>query len=233
MDAREQIQRILSAANHFEVLGLSPAQCNDPTSVRRAFQELSSPLRPDRCDDPDAARALELLCQANTVLGNSSARAQYLARLRAPRNAGGADGAFCRQTGAASPSLTGLLPGLLPMLLIVAGLLVHAGGGVSSFFGGPKVNRGTLKGILSFQPLTGVEAWQRSSRTHRIKYFVPVWWVEGVVRGGMGQHELVGALDSVADEMWIEHLQIQCEIEKNIVGKPDKMCSKRDAYAKK
>jgi hypothetical protein len=228
MDVHEEIQRILSARNYFEVLGLSPTQCNNPTSVRLAFQELASPLRPDRCDDPEAGRALEILSQANSVLGNPARRAQYLAKFQAR------DRAFHHQTDAALPSLTTFLFRFLPALFFIGVfLLLQSGPRISWFFSGPKITRSAVKGILNFEPLKDVETWQRNSAVHRVQYFVPIWWVQSAVHGGMNQIEVGHRLDAVADEMWIEYLDIQCEIEKNVVGKEDKMCRKRDTYAEK
>jgi hypothetical protein len=92
------------------------------------------------------------------------------------------------------------------------------------------VSRKKLKGVLTFDPTPGIQTWQGRSLKHNVDFFVPMWWLDTTMGVGLGRNELVERLGAVADELWIEHLAIQCELEKNTIGKEGQRCAKRKKY---
>jgi hypothetical protein len=118
---------------------------------------------------------------------------------------------------------------LLVLALIALMLSEFAVSWITDLFSN-QFTRKHLKGILTFQNLPGVQTFQQRSPRHNIEYFVPVWWLENELTGHFRPSVLSSKLGKVADELWIEHLDIQCEVEKNALGKEGRQCNKRKQF---
>jgi hypothetical protein len=219
--ASPHVQRILASHNYYELLRLTPAECEAGSHyVEAAYARLAEQVHPEHCRDPRAREAFALLEKARVVLRDPMRRADYdiaLPQLRhplgqvrihraPPRAAEGLSFHACLWL----PIVIGIY--LLPWLW-------------STFSSG--ITRDKLKGVLQFEATPGVQWWQGRSPRYHVSYFVPLAWLEGTLGGGMAQSEFEQRLGRVADELWLEHLTIQCEVEKNVIGREGRQCAKR------
>ncbi|OHT15441.1 hypothetical protein TRFO_14031 [Tritrichomonas foetus] len=83
------------------------------------------------------------------------------------------------------------------------------------------INKQTLKGILTFDNQDG-RSMQRYSRKYRQKYFLPYSYTNRFERSK--QFKYLKKIDSVADEMWKDEIDIRCELEKKQIGKEGSQC---------
>jgi hypothetical protein len=132
-----------------------------------------------------------------------------------------------------APNPSELLRRFAPILfLLVLFTFLHSGFSFRSLFEftSNRISRKYLKGVLTFEAQPGIASFQEKSPRHGVNYFVPVWWLQSELSARLNHAELAGKLGKVADEMWIEYVNIQCELEKNIIGKEGRQCAKRKQY---
>ena len=69
-DQPNVLERILKGKSHFERLGLEARQYTS-SEVRKAYRGVAIKVHPDKCSDPQATEAFQILSEAFDVLSNS------------------------------------------------------------------------------------------------------------------------------------------------------------------
>lgn len=122
-------------------------------------------------------------------------------------------------------SLGLIISRFLPFIILTLFLLLSSGaidfGQISLFFSNP-ASRKNLKGIIYFGSQPSSEYLQRHTKKYKAKYFIPNWWINSQ-RGDLRRRILIDA-DSVADDLYEEELKINCELEKNQLGREGSKC---------
>ena len=72
------------------------------------------------------------------------------------------------------------------------------------------ISRNGLKGIISFTEFDS-QRYQKKSPKYGVAYSIPSWWINSVSRS----YSFWRDVGKVADQLYEEELQIQCELEKN------------------
>jgi hypothetical protein len=117
---------------------------------------------------------------------------------------------------------------LLRLGLILCGFyyaLVYVFGLDLSFISPSGVSRNSLKGILKFELTPGEQAMELTSEKYSKKYYMPKWWVESRIRTTPNHRKMFERMNEVADVLWKERVEIDCELEKNRIGHPGTKCA--------
>ncbi|OHT13422.1 hypothetical protein TRFO_16402 [Tritrichomonas foetus] len=86
------------------------------------------------------------------------------------------------------------------------------------------ISKDSLQGVLSFSPQNQGQTMKLNCKKYGVSYYIPSWWVNSI-----GQDIIVknrNKLNHIAEEMYVEELIIQCELEKNQLGKEGPKCAK-------
>ena len=75
------VASILSAKNHFQVLGLSARRCGG-SELRKAYKMTALRVHPDKCSEEGAMKAFHRLQEAFAVLSDPAAHARYAQTLQ-------------------------------------------------------------------------------------------------------------------------------------------------------
>ncbi|KAJ3177494.1 hypothetical protein HDU85_005861 [Gaertneriomyces sp. JEL0708] len=74
-EEHEQVRRIISAGGFSEALGLTEAECKDPTKLKIAFRKRSLQVHPEKNAHPGAALAFRILQECYTTVKDAPERA--------------------------------------------------------------------------------------------------------------------------------------------------------------
>jgi curved DNA-binding protein CbpA len=203
------IDDILGSTNAFEILGL-PSSCTDPDEVYRAFQERQRAVHPDRTRDPRALEAMQRLGVAyNKISQKLAPRTQR--SVEPDQSPSSMFGGLLRLVGTAF------------FIFLVAKYVFHFEFS-SEGFGSDDISRDKLKGFLTFEMPHGQHYMEMNPAKFRKKFYVPRWWAEENVMRFQSRGSLMAKLNEVADVLWKEQLEIDCELEHNRMGKGGKQC---------
>ena len=223
----EEVERILKETNLYRVLGVTVQECEEgERPVKQAFHRIAKVVHPDRCDHPRAAEAFQRASYAYEVLRDPQKREQYdqfgeegkpeprprPERRRQPRE---------------QENFKPWQACWTMVFLILMALAPNVKAVVRGWSGAYGVNRNALKGMIVFEAQPGHA--QRQSQKYKVQYYVPSWWMANHVQG-LARREwekMLGQLDKVADEFYEEELEINCELEKNRLGREGNSCAKR------
>ena len=86
------VQSILNAKDHFQVLGLPARRCGGP-ELRKAYKMTALRVHPDKCDEEGALEAFQRLKEAFSVLNDPTAHARYAQTLSRAKSAAAANAA--------------------------------------------------------------------------------------------------------------------------------------------
>jgi curved DNA-binding protein CbpA len=208
-----EVDRILSSPNYYSMLQVTPEQCvTNPESINASYFQMGQQLAPDVCTDPRARQAFTRLSRARHTLLDPEHRSDSDLSLRNQQ----------------SWQSNRLFDCLAPVIVLVIGLLLWPSAFNVGDITSQKLLRKHLKAVLKFEPIPEVQTWQQKSLEHGVQYYVPTWWLENELNERMSRDKLVW---KIADELWIEHLDIQCEVEKNVIGQEGRQCAKRKLYS--
>lgn len=241
-DEREaEVIRVLKETNYYRILNVTPEVCKDPKILKSAKNKILMKIHPDKCNHERASEAFQKVNKAYDVLsderqreiydqfGEEGPRKQTRARyqqqyyqqdpfahmfgemFRANMERGHRNQNYNGQR----PQLTGLIT-----IMIFIVILFGGNGGLSLFKFSNPFTRDKLKGILSFESIPN--AMQRHSAKYRTLYYIPSWWLSQI--GGV-REAMLRDLDKVADKMWEEEIEIQCELEVNVLKSEGKKCA--------
>lgn len=223
MDERNaEVERIIRETNLYRVLGVSIQDCDNPDALKSALRKREKLVHPERCDHPGAVEALARLRHAYDVLSDPEQRDKYdqfgeeipepppqpnpEPRQQRPRPRQQEEQSWC----------SGMCMYFFWLIIILAApnILQTLMGMWSN-----RVSRSSMKGILSFQRATSCA--ERKSAKYGVRYYVPTWFLHPQT------DSFLRNMDGVADVLYEEELDIDCELEKNQLGREGTKCAKR------
>ena len=242
-----EVERILKEDNYYRVLDVNIQDCeNDKQKVRNNFEKFKARVHPDRCNHSRAKEAFEKLRHAYYVLSDDEKREHYnqhgdtwqsqKQRQEAKQETRQDDARrFNANAGRQRRAQQGMQPEvgfggrmcMTLLFLIMFSMMANGGSGlwnILSLFSRP-VTRDKLKGIIQFDEARNCMA--RTSSKYKAKYFIPSWWLSNVAarHAERGWGRIYSKLDTVADVLYEEDLEIKCELEKNRLGKEGTQCA--------
>jgi hypothetical protein len=200
------IDEILGSSNAFDILGL-PHNCTDPDLIHDAFLARQRAVSPERTRDPRSREAMKRVGLAHNAI------LEDLQPKPTPD---------IQQSPGCCSALMKLFKVLFFIVLIAKlffGVEFHFDG-----FGSNDISREKLKGLVSFEMKQGQQMLEMNSARFGKKFYLPRWWAEEHLMRYSNGHELMSKLNEVADELWKEQLEIDCELEYNRAGKPGRQC---------
>ena len=226
MDERNaEVERIIRETNLYRVLGVSIQDCDNPDALKSALSKREKLVHPERCDHPRAVEALARLRHAYDVLSDPEQRDKYdqfgeeipepppqpnpEPRQQRPRPRP-------RQQ-EEQPRCSGMCIYLICFIIFMgAPNILQTGMSMLS----NRVTRSSMKGILSFQRDSSCA--ERKSAKYGVRYYVPAWF--------LATHQptdtFLQNMDGVADVLYEEELNIDCELEKNQLGREGTKCAR-------
>jgi len=76
-----EVERILNSKNHFERLQLGVASNIEPSIVRQSYKIIALQVHPDKCLDPKATEAFQLLSEAFELLYDKKSQRDYFLKI--------------------------------------------------------------------------------------------------------------------------------------------------------
>lgn len=219
----DDIQRILSSSNFYEILNLDPKNFT-AQDVQKRYKVLAMKVHPDKNKDPSATTAFAKLCQIKDILCDDRKRQDYNHSLSSK-------GMPIRRTQSApvfhpshhnypyksTPSKkgNGILFPLLTIFICAIGILHISNVEPTS----NTISKESLSKIIMFDDhLTDHSLdYHFTSRYHKKVFFIPREWALINIfgsRNDLESNRIIEELSLKADEIYLERLQYQCELEK-------------------
>ena len=249
--SNEEVERILKCRNYYQLLKVQ--QNFEFKDLKNNYQEIALKVHPDRCKHPNSTKAFQKLNNAYKTLKDNEKKRIYdltgesneqtrvrpnneqqyyyeddifsfffgpqpaQRRRRRPQNEN-------IENNVSIFSILKIFPLLIPLLMIILpNLNISNLINFKSFF--KPINRKSVKPILNFEDIKGIQTFSRKSFKYGIQYFIPVWWLQNL-NNGMSMKEIENKLDNIADILYKEDIEIKCELEKNKLKKESIYCSK-------
>jgi len=254
MKSEAEINRILQSMNLYQICNVSKNCTHE--ELKKCYHAIAREIHPDRNPSERATEAFQKLSNAYKILKDDESRRRYDLTGEVDENRPrprqyhqeyvepdifsflfgvppGFTRAQRRPRQQEPEPLSGMqvIMKLLPIIIPVVMLLLP-GGKISGLFDFRSIfkpiSRKSVKSVLRFEDIKGVQCFTRKSPKYGAQYYVPLWWLQNL-NNGMSMRDVEDKLDVIADELYIEDLKIKCELEKNQINKEGQRC----AYMKK